>query len=195
MGKTFAPGDVPFADDLNNFLQAWAITVPTSVSGGTASSSGIVTFTSQTSIVLEDIFADNYNMYRVIIECSGAASQIGFQLRTGGSNSATNYDQTRLVARNSTVVSTTPLNLTSGVVSGPMANTLLHIVVDIAKPNLAVPTTMLAFCGVHSNPAVVNNDNGTATTFVTHRPATAYESLRVILTGSQSGTIRVYGYK
>lgn len=195
MGKTFDPGDVPFAADLNNYLQAWAITVPTSVDNGTDSGSGIVEFTSQTAINLNGVFANGYQMYRVIVTSSGTASTLALLMRTGSSNSATNYDITRLVASNSAVASATSLNQTSGLLSGGMTNTLIQSVVDIARPNQASATTMLGQTGVQSNPAVSNANNGVVTAFITHRPSTAYESLAVAFSAAQSGTVRVYGYK
>lgn len=195
MGKTFDPGDVPFAADLNNYLQAWAITVPTSVDNGTDSGSGIVEFSSQTAINLNGVFANGYRMYRVVITSSGTASTLALLMRTGSSNSATNYDITRIVGANNAVASATSLNQTSGLLSGGMTNTLIHAVVDIARPYQASPTTMQGTTGVQANPALTNANNGTATTYITHRPSTSYESLAVAFSAAQSGTVRVYGYK
>jgi|688.fasta_scaffold859104_2 hypothetical protein len=195
MGKTFDPGDVPFAADLNNYLQAWAITVPTSVTNGTDVGGGIVEFTSQTAINLNGVFADAYRMYRVVVTSSGTASTLAFLMRTGASNSATNYDITRLLSANGAVSSTTSLNQTSGLLSGGMTNTLIQSVVDIARPNVALPTTMLGQTGVQANPAASNANNGVVTAYITHRPSTAYESLAVAFSAAQSGTVRVYGYK
>ena len=195
MGKTFDPGDVPFAADLNNYLQAWAITVPTSVDNGTDSGSGIVSFTSQTAINLNGVFANGYRMYRVVLTSSGTASTLALLMRTGSTNSATNYDITRVVGANSAVSSTTSLNQASGLLSGGMTNTLIQSVVDIARPYQASPTTMLGSTGVQSNPGLSNANNGTATVFITHRASTSYESLAVAFSAAQSGTVRVYGYK
>lgn len=196
MGKTFAPGEVPFAADLNNYLQAWAITVPTSVDNGTDSGSGIVSFTSQTSVNLNGVFADAYRMYRVFIQSSGTAAYASFQLRTGSTNSATNYDRSFFIGGNSALVAGTLLNETSAVLlSSSRTNTLIQAVVDIARPNQAAPTSMLTAVGLHSNPGLSNADNSTGVNFITHRPSTAYESLTVLFSASQSGTIRVYGFK
>lgn len=196
MGKTFAPGEVPYAADLNNYLQAWAATVPSAVTNGTDIGGGIIEFTSQTSVTLTDVFADNYRMYRLFVGSTGTAAYPSLLLRTGASNSTTNYDKTLVIAANNTFSTGTVLNESAAIFPSTIrSNTHIQLVVDIARPNLASPTSMLATVGYHSNPGLANTNNLLAYTYHTHRPSTAYESLVVQFSASQSGSIRVYGFK
>lgn len=195
MGKTYVDGDVLTANDANTYLQAIASVIPevsgTGVSVDTAT--GIVSFTSATSIIVTGAFSEAYRNYRINLESTGTAASVTFVLRSGSTNSATNYDRTEIVGRNSTVTSATTLNGTSVIVMG-LVNTLVQGDIELSGPALTVPTTMISRFGNHANPAVSNTSNGIIICYVTHRPSTSYDGFEVTYSAAQTGTLRVYGY-
>ena len=195
MGKTFTDGDVLTANDANTYLQAIASIVP-SVSGSGVSvdtATGIISFTSATSIIITSAFSSDYRNYRINVESTGTASTLVFVLRSGSTNSVTNYDRTEILARNATVSSATSLNGTSALVMG-ISNILIQGDVELSAPAVAVPTTMITRFGNHANPAVSSTANGIVINYVTHRPSTSYDGLEMTYSAAQTGTIRIYGY-
>lgn len=195
MGKVFTDGDVLTANDANTYLQAIASVVP-DVSGSGVSidtATGIISFSSATSVVVDNCFTTDYRNYRINIESTGTAATLIMNLRASGTNSTTNYDRTELLARNATVSSSTNLNGTGATVIG-FANTLIQADIEISGAALALPTTILTRAGTHGNPAASSTSNGLVTNYITHRPSTAYDGFELTYSNAQSGTIRIYGY-
>lgn len=195
MGKTYVDGDVLTANDANTYLQAVASIIPqvsgTGVSVDTAT--GIVSFSSATSIIITDAFSSAYRNYRINLESTGTASSFAFVLRDGSTNSTTGYDRTEILARNATVASATSVNQANANVMG-IANTLIQGDIELSGPAIAVSTTAICRFGNHSNPAVQNTSNGITINYVTHRPTDTYDGLEITYSAAQSGTIRIYGY-
>lgn len=109
-----------------------------SVSGGTATAntSGRVTFTSATSISLNDVFTQSYRNYRFILTASNTAtSSIYYRMRTAGAdNTSTNYKYSVWITRQDTT--TVPLGATASTF-GWLADTdttLGHASGDIINP-------------------------------------------------------------
>lgn len=195
MGKVFTDGDVLTANDANTYLQAIASVVPDVAGSGVSidTATGIISFSSATSIVVDNCFTTDYRNYRINIESTGTAANLTFNLRASGTNSATNYDRTELLARNGTVTSGTTLDQTGAIING-MVNTLHQCDIEVSGAALALPTTILSRAGVHANPAASSTSNGLTTNYITHRPSTAYDGFELTYSNAQSGTIRIYGY-
>ena len=194
MGKTFTDGDVLTANDANTYLQAIASVIPT-VSGSGVSvdtATGIVSFTSATSIIVTDAFSTAYRNYRINVESTGTTSSVTMNLRDGATNSSTGYDRTEILARNATVASATSLNGTGATICG-LVNILIQGDIEVSGPAIAVETTMLTRFGNHANPAVSNTSNGMTINYVTHRPTDTYDGFELTYSAAQSGTVRVYG--
>jgi hypothetical protein len=195
MGKTFVDGDVLTANDANTYLQAIASIVP-SVSGSGVSvdtSSGLVSFTTATSVIVSNAFTSDYRNYRINMESTGTAANVVINLRAGSTNSITNYDRTVIRARNATVVSATSLNNASGNLIG-FDNTVFQCDIEVSSPASEAPTTMISRAGVHANPAVSSTANGIDIVYHTHRPSEAYDGFNITYSAAQTGTIRIYGY-
>ena len=169
--------------------------VPTSVSGSgvTVATTGLVTFTSATEINVNGCFTSAWRNYRIVCESTGTAGNHIVNLRDGTTNITTGYDRTENLSRNGTTSSSTSLNGSGWGVMG-LSNTLVQWDMEISAPQLAVATTGLSRGGSHSNPAVSNTSNGLTLNYLTHRTATAYDGLRLIIGAAQTGTLQVYGY-
>lgn len=171
--------------------------IPGSVSGSGVSfdsTTGIISFSSATSITVDDCFTSDFRNYRIFGESTGTAATYLFQFRNGSSTVSTaNYDRTELLARNGAVSSSTNVGGTSWTLIG-FSNTLIQWDMDLSAPNVAVPTTALSRAGTHGNPAASSTSNGIVQNYLTHRLSTAYEGFVLTLSGAQSGTLRVYGY-
>lgn len=195
MGKTYVDGDVLTANDANTYLQAIASIIP-SVSGSGVSvdtATGVVSFTSATSIVISNAFTSDYRNYRINVESTGTAATLEMKLRAGSTNSSTGYDRTEIVIRNATVATNTSAGSTSNTISG-ISNTLIQGDMEISNPAVATQTKMLTRFGVHANPAVQSTANGIVMRYVTHTPAEAYDGAEFTYSAAQTGTMRIYGY-
>ena len=167
--------------------------------GGEPDAGGLVlvnatTFTSVTSINLDNIFTSDYLNYRIIWQgVSVSGSWLNTRLRVSGAdNTASEYDSaivyggTGLVSPNSpleTAVTSWQIN-----VGYTIYNT---IVADILSPNIATPTLI--------NATSLQTDAAGTLYLVTatqvHRASTAFDGYNISLTQSTTGTVRVYGYR
>jgi hypothetical protein len=170
--------------------------IPTAVSGSGVSvdAVGRVSFTSATAVAVDGIFTSGFRNYKVSIDSSGTAATLVCVFRVSGVDVTTsNYDRTELLARNAGVTSSTTVAGASWTIIG-FANTLIQASMDINTPQLAAPSTALALCGSHANPAVSNAANGFMQTYLTHRLSTSYDGMKWTFSAAQTGTLRVYGY-
>lgn len=151
------------------------------------------TFTSETSINLDNVFTSDYLNYRIIWQgVSVAGSALNARLRVSGAdNTAAQYDST--IVYGGTGLSSPSLAQTSAStswqynVSGVVYNT---IVADIFSPNIATPTL--------ANATSLQTDAAGTRYLITqtqvHRASTAFDGYNIFLSQSTTGTVRVYGY-
>lgn len=180
-------------DEVN--LIGYRGSIPTSVSGsGVAfdSTTGVVTFTNATSMVINGVFTSAFRNYRIVLDSTGTAATHAFNLRASGTNSITGYDNTELVARNATVTSNTLLNQAGWVLLG-WAQTNAAWTLDLFDPQLALPTRAIMAGGSHANPAALSTANGFVSRYLSHRPTTAYDGIVIEFSAAQTGVLRVYG--
>ena len=169
--------------------------IPTSVAGSGVSYStttGLVTFTSATTITVNGCFTSAYRGYSIAFESTGTASNCTMVLRAAGTDSITGYDKTELLGRNAIASSSTSLNSAAWTVQG-LTNTIQMWDLNINNPALAVATSATSVGGAHGNPAASSAINGIITNILTHRPLTAYDGFTLTLSAAQSGTVRVLG--
>ena len=168
------------------------LVVPSSADNGTVSASGAVSFTSASSVSLNDCFSSTYDNYKIVCDFSSSTDQeVFFRLRASG------VDLTTSVYR------VGEINLGVGIANalGGVANTLrtsitlsnngssfsAGFVADVIAPNKAQ--------------AKFFNSQGTgriaSINVAQIQQATAYTGFTIFCTAAttMSGTIRVYGYK
>lgn len=171
------------------------IVTPTSIanSGGSASlAGGQVTFTGVTTISLDGVFTATYQNYRVLINFTGSASEtLQMRLRVGGADLSTSYYGSTVTAGNSTTALANA-NTTNGtsLEIGYSPTSLSATAIDVMDPVVTAKTIIYGF-GINSatvgNLRIVGgfNNNSTSYTGMTIFP----------VSGTITGTIRVYGYK
>lgn len=105
--------------------------MPSSVGGATIdpSMTGVVTFNSATSIDLNDVFTGEFRVYKIFVEATtSAASGVSLRLRkAGATDSALNYDNTRLSWVGSTVASVQTLDVAEFQVSPIQPGAARHV--------------------------------------------------------------------
>jgi hypothetical protein len=154
-------------------------------------------FTTQSSISLNNIFTSTYDNYRIVIKSTVSANAtLKSRWRVSGTdNSDAEYEQADFVQRG---------NNTNGQIWGGITNNQIELatamsgqesflVIDVNDPALAVKTRAL----IHvSSGQSGSSDIVLFTTAHRHDVATAYDGLSYFPnTGTITGTIRVYGYK
>lgn len=171
---------------------------PTSIAvagtSGTINDDGSISFTGLTAMSIRTAFPAGFNVFRLIVESSGTASTLRANFQDGTSNIVTGYDLTRLTGSNGAIASATTLNQTDWVLSGGLSNTHHQATVDIARPMVASPKSVLSNAGLHSNPAAINANNGVSMLYGTQRNSAAYNGFRLTWSAAQSGTVRIFGY-
>lgn len=173
--------------------------VPTSVQVGsgsaTVNANGTVTFTSVTSLSLNNIFTSTYKNYRVVInlDTSPALSGAQMKLRASGTDVSSNYG----IAGWYAYMSTSTAAFTTG---GGITRTAMHtinttatggatVIADIANPALTKPTQGQFIQTMH------DGDWQSGLWNVIHTLANAYDGITLnVLLSNISGSIQIFGY-
>lgn len=174
--------------------------IPTSVAVGSGSGSvdatGTVTFSTVSSISLNDVFSATYDNYRLMISLSAASADTHLyaRLRASGSDiSTSNYNSAVIQAAfGSTTLgndnggtSQSTWNRFAWLQAGTIA---LEIPTDIGSPNLSRYTSFSNFNS--------RSGYGHQTSGGTFNATTSADGITIYpLSGTITGTIRVYGYK
>jgi len=174
--------------------------IPTSIAntGGSASigATGVVSFTSASAISLNGCFSSSYDNYRLMISLSAASADtyLYARLRASGSDITTsNYNSSVIQAAfGSTTLgndaggtSQSAWNRFGWLQSGTLA---LEVPTDIGSPNLSRYTSFSNFNS--------RSGYGHQTAGGTFNATTVADGITIYpLSGTISGTIRVYGYR
>ena len=194
--QTFTTGQVLTAAQMTT-LQAnsgLVVMVPTSVAGTGVSvaTTGKVTFTTATQIILNGCFTSAYDYYRVVMNVSTAVTGglWNFQLRVGGATASGATDYSFSLLQSASAGAWLNLNFNGGtnVISlgyaGPSTSSSS---IEFVGPALAQKTSMT----VNGNYAGVPYTGGGQ-----HALATAYDGFVITPSaGSITGTLCVYGYR
>jgi hypothetical protein len=172
--------------------------VPASVSVGSGSGSvatqGTVTFSSASSISINNCFSSAYDRYVINVDCDSASANIDvlFRLRVSGSDAATNYSYAGAGYRasgtgfNPVSTSATYVDIGRG-----GASYVCHSTFQAVDPFNAVPTVLLGQYGSKDSASTFINNFGAY-----HSDSTSYTGFTIYPnTGTISGSVRVYGYK
>jgi hypothetical protein len=169
--------------------------IPTSVTtvSGSASinsTTGLITFTGITTLHVNDVFSSNYNHYKILHVSSGATvnTEVNMQMRVSGTNYTTSNQRSHGIYYQS-----------SGGVT---------IAGGTARPNLLLGWTEGAANSMNSHSVEVFNPfNTTRTTYISTTTSyvsavlqggvptdSSYTGFSLTITGTHSGTVKVYGY-
>jgi hypothetical protein len=178
--------------------------VPSSVAVGSGSGSvatqGTVSFSTASSVSVNNCFSSTYDMYKVIIDitASTADANLTWKMRTGGTDNSSGWYYGQVVV--DSIANTVAARTASGAGTSWLIGTLdavgtsnlTSLFIDVAKPFNATYTGF----GINGNS--INTSNviyGTAGG-ANHAVNISYDGFSVIASaGTISGTIRVYGYK
>ena len=170
--------------------------IPTSISvssgTGSVSADGLITFSGTSALSINGVFSSAYNNYRIIHQSSGSSANTGLtiNMRAAGTNYTT-ANQTLNILYWSSATAATNIggvanqgSLQVGWIEGISSNKNTHSI-DLFNPYNTVHT---AFTSV-SNSYVSSNCSG-------HVPTTTqYDGLMFGVSGTWSGTVKIYGYR
>ena len=173
------------------------LVVPTSVTGGTVSANGAVTFTSANPITINGCFNSTYENYKLIISAQQNSSNAdwAFTLTSSGTAAASTWGAAGFAAyaaASGALFATNVQNAASATIMATGNGTYSRSSMDMYSPALAVPTSFTSnyisgFSGAGTNTGGFLNGY--------HNTASAYDGFRITPTsGTITGTIRVYGY-
>jgi hypothetical protein len=154
------------------------------------------TFSSVSSITVDNAFVSGYEFYRVVVNytTSGATADSEFFLRVGGVNAATNYNL-QWIAGESTTASAFRSTGRTSMPFCPRTNGAFNSTssIEIYQPNVATGTTFNALVsqssGAYTSPRNYLMSGN-------HSTATAYDGFQITLaTDTMSGHYTVYGYR
>ena len=194
--QTFTSGQILTAAQMTT-LQAnsgLVVMVPSSVAGTgvTVATTGKVTFSAATQIILNGCFTSAFDYYRVVMNVSTAVTGglWNFQLRVGGSTAAGATDYSFSLLQSATAGAWLNLNFSSGTniislgYAGPSTSSSS---IEFVGPSLAQKTSMT----VNGNYAGTPYTGGGQ-----HALSTAYDGFVITPSaGSITGTLCVYGYR
>ena len=146
------------------------------------------TFSSVSSVSVDDVFSENYNHCLITVTGSGTSDTfMNMRLRSGSTdNTATNYDYQRNSSYDSTYSAASAANQTSWQVHR-VRSTGSAALINIYNANLSESTFLISTSG-HSGQFT--------DTRAIHDISTAFDGFTFFpTTGTISGTIRIYGYR
>lgn len=170
--------------------------VPTSVTNGSFTGDGQVSFSAQTSVSLNGVFDGTFSNYLVLFDMSTAAAStaVSFRYRASGTDnsSAASYLMSLLGSTTGGTAANILTTGTSGTFTySPSGYPYTSAEIVVMNPALAVQTKAhIRSSGSDSAYAGFTARSGT----IGHTQATAYDGITFITSAAITGTIRVYGY-
>lgn len=147
-------------------------------------------FSSQSTVNVNNVFSSAYRDYKVVINAALSGTVSGsFQLRAGGSTTATNYNS----ASQKIIASGTASSFGSGVTTQWYfgdGTSKIFTVYDITQPNVATTTYSTWLSHGNANSATSIYGGGLQT------DATQFDGFTIAV-GAQNmtGTVTIYGYR
>ena len=171
--------------------------VPSAVTGGSADSTGLVTFSNAASVLLDGAFTSAYQKFKVEIGLQTLSAAVPWlQLRSGGTtDSSAVYSKLRLIASGGSATGTVVQQLAQirwdmGVAAFAGYNILTLELANVAQ---AAPTVGRARNDATPNPMTTSAGWQDAT--VQHSTLAGFDGLAIMAsTGNISGWMKVYGY-
>ena len=147
------------------------------------------TFSAVSSVSLNEIFSSAYQNYQIILTGQGSVyASTNFRLRVAGTDNSTasSYLIQRLAASGTTVSALEATNTYAEFAE--LQTNPTAAVMNIFNPAVATPTNAMTQTIVYQRPILIYG--------ATHTQSVAYDGITIYtLSGTITGTIRVYGYK
>jgi hypothetical protein len=169
---------------------------PIAVTGGSGSISatGAVSFTSASSVSINNCFSSAYDRYVINVDCDSASTNIDvfFRLRVSNTDAATNYSYAGAGYRASgTGFNPVSTSATSVDIGRGGTSYVCHSTFQAVDPFNAVPTVLLGQFGSKDSASTFINNFGAY-----HSDSTSYTGFTIFPnTGTISGSVRIYGYR
>lgn len=177
---------------INKNIGGLNLVVPTSVTGGTLSTNGQITFSGATSVDINGCFSSTYDNYRVLIYAHAAAGgpALAMNFRDNAGIVNTGYYGGVWSARFDGVTAATAINdasaITAATTMGNIPGNRCVVSLDIYRTSIDGVVTGTAFGGSNSAALTVSANKTGMTNF---------SGLTISPTSStMTGTIRIYGY-
>lgn len=170
--------------------------VPTSVTNGSTTGDGRISFSAQTSISLNGVFSETYDSYVVLFDLSTLAGNtaVSFRMRAAGvDNSGTGAYLMSLLG---TTTGGTAANIlttgTSGTFTyGPTGYAYVNGELIFTNPFIASQTKVaIRSGGTDTGYSQYAGRSG----MIAHTQAVSYDGITFLTAAAITGTIRVYGY-
>jgi hypothetical protein len=177
-------GMLTWLEDVNRY-ENWNGTAWVSPFGTTFLTS--TSFTSATSVVVDNVFTSAYDVYKIIVSySSGTSSEVSFNLRVGGVNDTVNNNDQLMVAESGSVAAS------RNAVSSATAR-----IGKVESSGGVIDFTL-------SNPALASRTFGLSQSFdsslslrifgTQHLATSAFDGFRIQMSSS-TGNLRVYGMR
>lgn len=152
------------------------------------------TFTTSSGVIVDDVFSSTYDNYRIMLyltAVSASETDIIIYGRAGGSDTTTNYNTQTIYQNSTSLASVNSSNPRLGVAAGSYP-TYFMAAVDLLKPNLASRTVWSSDTFfVNSSGVPYQQRIGGYQDSTTQFTGIKFSAL----SGTISGTVRIYGYK
>jgi hypothetical protein len=176
-------------DGLVNAAPGMKLIVPTSADNGTVGASGVVTFTTASSVSLNGVFTSTYTDY--LIKCNltlSDSTELFFRMRLTGTDATGSNYTSQYVYGTGASVAAGNTTTTRGYLSVVSASSRVVTETTIFNPQLAVNT--------FTNSKSTNSAMAVAMSGTSHGVATAYDSITILPgSGTMTGNISIYGFK
>jgi hypothetical protein len=196
VGDTYTQA-VSDAKYVNKNVGGLNLVVPTSVTGGSLSTNGQITFSSSSSVSINGCFSSTYQNYKVIISCTTqltAGGSIFWASRNSGVTDTTSnsYSISGVAQASGTITALNLQNQASAFLgySAFPSGTWGQISAEFFRPFEAT------FTGFHSQSIGVNAAGSEANSQSNgmRRTSAAHDGITFTFPYAASGTIRIYGY-
>jgi hypothetical protein len=180
--KTFTTGEVLTAADTNTYLANSGLVYITAT-----------TFTTSTSVEVDNVFSSTYDNYKILITAYSATGtpSVYLQYRVGGTNATGTDYYTKGWYNFGTLTGYAPAAAAFWYL-GDCSNNIQYpgyFTAEIQAPNKTQRTAGFSTCVESFSTNVINFNN-------THATGNAYTGFRIYPTASNiSGNVRVYGYR
>jgi hypothetical protein len=153
---------------------------------------GGTSFSAQSTVNLDSVFSATYQNYKIeLFITSSNQVMLQYRLRVGGaSNTTLNYSNQYLVCDNTSVLAARNTGQNIGDVGQMVLSGISFMEVSVFDPFSAAPTGMLTNTGCFVGEAYMRNQANVM------KASTSFDGISFIpISGTITGTVRVYGYR
>ncbi len=197
VANTYTQSQVDGLIAIANAQPGMKLIVPSSVTNGTATANGSVSFSAVSSVSLDGVFSSTYENYKIVLKAqTSTEANCAIRLRSAGSDdTGANYfyqnsghaDSTAFGGLNSSQIEW---------IQGAGGRRWHTMQADLFSPNIADNTFMLSVSGDRGTNAGINANNRVVTQNHWNTTSTQYTGISFVASsGTITGTVSIYGYK